>query len=334
MSGEAEKRASLNRSTGLVGVWRDKFAEGEPTYKLLADGTAQFIQADEESEGTGSISGFGKWELSPNGQVTVACKVKKGCVTETEAASGTEEHVLNMHCMMFEGVYKRQKELNDRDEERVKLLAEGKEAPPLHPLTVIDLEGYEKSLELFQDEKLSDLKDRLGIESSANVKVMLDGKELVDGKALYGTVPAKSVLTLVVPEVPATAPAPTDEASGKKENIIQAFLDWDINNEKVIPEEDLSRILVALGVPQEDISTIFAEADAKKTGGVDYSQLINWIYSDDEPAPDYEGPYKDQLNIVTWMFPNTPQTLILEMLTEKNGDRPAVTKALQQQGYN
>jgi len=346
------KRMSLsegNRSTGLVGVWTDKFTEGTPTYKLLSDGSAQFsksesVRTKSGEETTEVSSGFGNWELTKDGQVSVTCTVKSGCVAETDAAGGTEEHVLKMHCMMFEGVFKRQKELNERDEERIKMLSEGKEVPPLHPLTVVDLENVEKSLELFQDEKLSDLMVRLGKEGDDSIKVMLGDVELTEGKPLYETVPAKGVLRLVIPEKPAEgaptaaapvapAPAPAAEKStGKKDKITEAFVKWDINNEKVIPEEDLSRILVALGVPQEDIAMILAQADVKKSGGVDYSQFINWIYSSDEEdskSTVYDGPWKDQLKIVRWMFEYVPQTIILDMLTEKNGDRAQVTKALQ-----
>lgn len=332
-----------NKSTGLVGVWRDKYSPGNPTYKLLSDGTAQYIKSD-ESSGTSSTSGFGHWELSNNGQVKVTCKVKAGCTAEKDAASGAEEHELNMHAMMFEGVFKRQKDLTDRDEERVKMIAEGKEVPPLHPLVVVDLEGSEKALELFHDEKLSDVKDRLGL-TIEKVMVMLGGTEITDDKTMFEQVPANAILRLVCPDpaevsipglasVEEVAPAPVEEEpTSKKEQITEAFCKWDINNQKVISEEQLTSILVALGVPQDDIPTIYQDAGVSKGTGVDYSKFINWIYSADQaggsPPAAYAGEYKDQYEIVKWFFPHAPEALITGTLEEKKGDRASVTKVLQ-----
>jgi DNA-directed RNA polymerase subunit H (RpoH/RPB5) len=338
---EEQTISAGNKSTGLVGVWRDKFSPGHPTYKLLSDGTAQYIKSDEDS-GTSSTSGFGKWELSATGQVKVTCKVKAGCTAEKDASKGVEEHTLSMNAMMFEGVFKRQKDLNDRDEERVKMLAEGKEVPPLHPLVVIDLEGSEKPFDLFYDEKLSDLKDRLAVDDM-KIKVMLGDTELADAKTMYEQVPANAVLRLVLPKAdeaaaPVPAPAadpapPAAEESNKQEQITEAFSKWDVNNQKVISEEQLTSILVSLGVPEADIPTIYADAGVSKGTGVDYSKFINWIYSSDEaaasPPAEIPGEYKDQYEIVKWFFPYAPEALIVGTLVEKKGDRASVTKVLQ-----
>jgi len=270
-----------NISTGLVGVWKDKFADGVPTYKLLSDGVAQYTK-DDAGVGTSQTAGFGKWELTSGGQVQVTCKVNSGCTSEKDGVGGKEEHLLSMHCMMFEGVFRRQQQLNERDEERVRMLSQGQDVPPLHQLIVIDAEGSEKAFGLFHDEKLSNLKERLGfMPDDDKKKIMLGDTEITEGETLYKQTPAGSVLRIVVPkpEAAAAAAPAADEEGSKKEKISEAFRKWDTTNKGLIAEEDLSRILVALGVPQDDIATIFAHADAKKGGSVDYAEFINWIYT-------------------------------------------------------
>lgn len=330
---EIQEVCDGNASTGFVGVWKDKWAEGEPTYKLLSDGTAQYICL--EGAGSSTTSGFGSWDLTSAGQVKICCKVKKGCINESDASKGTEEHELSMHCMMFEGVYKRIKELNSRDEDRVRMLADGKEVPPLHPITVVDYDGDVRGFDLFMDEKLSNLKDRLKMDTNAKLltaKVMLGSTELTEGEPLCKLVPAKGELRIVIPKEDAAAPteiAPADDASGKKDKISEAFKKWDVNNEGLISEQELGRILVALGVPQDDIPTIFAHADAKKGGNVDYMGFINWIYTSAKQASsEYEKLYKDKIDSCKCLFPYVSSQLVLDMLIENNGDRPSVTKAL------
>lgn len=326
-----------NKSTGLCGVWKDKFSEGQPTYKLLSDGTAQFTKEDSDVPGRSSTSGFGTWELSPDGKVIVSCQVKQGCQAEGDAVNGKEEHVLTMHAMMFEGVFKRQKELNDRDEERVRMLAEGQEVPPLHSVTVIESEGDEKAFDLFADEKLSDLKNRMGIDANMKIHVMLGDVELKEGEPICKLVPANGVLRLMLPkkedEEKKSEAAPANAAAEeKKQKISEAFKKWDVNNEGLILEQELGRILVALGVPQDTIPTIFSNVGtAKKDGKVDYMEFINLIYSSGTPTPanqKYKELYAEKIEIIQWMFPHVPDTVILDMLVEKNGDRPAVTQAL------
>merc|ERR1719355_271334 len=140
--------------------------------------------------------------------------------------------------------------------------------------------------------------------------------------------PAKGVLRLVIPKEEDTddaAPAPTalaDDTSGKKEKISEAFKKWDVNNEGFISEQELGRILVALGVPQDDIPTIFAHADAKKGGNVDYMGFINWIYTSAKQASsEYEAQYKEKMESCKKLFPYVSSQLVLDMLIENNGDR-------------
>lgn len=330
-----ETPEDINSATGLTGVWKDKFAPGQPTYKLLSDGIAQYIKAD---DGPTTTVGFGKWELTNAGQVKVSCKTKSGCTAEKDGVGGTEEHELSMHAMMFEGVFKRLRELNARDELRVKMISEGKDPPPVHPIIVVDLDDSELSFDLFRDEKLADLTERLGSSLNPFAVLMLGTSTLDTEKTMYEQVPANGVLRLVIPkpgelEEPAAdpAPAPVPEA-GKKEKITEAFSKWDVNNEKVISEQQLTAILLALGVPKDDIPTIYADAGVSQGAGVDYSKFINWIYSAEEQETaneEYTGPMKEKLDIVKWFFPYVPQPLILDMLETKKGDRASVTQALQ-----
>lgn len=63
-----------------------------------------------------------------------------------------------------------------------------------------------------------------------------------------------------------------------KERIVAAFWKWDVNGDGVIDEHELRRILVTVGIPENDVMRIFEEIDVNNDGIINYEEFFNWIF--------------------------------------------------------
>lgn len=63
-----------------------------------------------------------------------------------------------------------------------------------------------------------------------------------------------------------------------KGDVIKQFRRWDTSNDGRISKEEMTNVLVALGISAKDCDTIFRAADSNNDGFLSYTEFVYWLY--------------------------------------------------------
>lgn len=63
-----------------------------------------------------------------------------------------------------------------------------------------------------------------------------------------------------------------------KGDVIKQFRQWDTSNDGRISKEEMTKVLVALGISAKDCDTIFKAADSNNDGFLSYTEFVYWLY--------------------------------------------------------
>eukprot|EP00929_Paragymnodinium_shiwhaense_P006615 TRINITY_DN11040_c0_g1_i2.p1 TRINITY_DN11040_c0_g1~~TRINITY_DN11040_c0_g1_i2.p1 ORF type:complete len:176 (+),score=47.08 TRINITY_DN11040_c0_g1_i2:120-647(+) len=60
-------------------------------------------------------------------------------------------------------------------------------------------------------------------------------------------------------------------------NILKIFQEWDVDGDGSVTEEELTKVLVKLGVERKKCPALFQAADANHDGVIDYEEFISFV---------------------------------------------------------
>jgi len=72
--------------------------------------------------------------------------------------------------------------------------------------------------------------------------------------------------------------ANSGNSSDVKSEVIKQFRQWDTSNDGRISKEEMSKVLVALGISEKDCDIIFTAADSNCDGFLSYTEFVYWLY--------------------------------------------------------
>lgn len=66
--------------------------------------------------------------------------------------------------------------------------------------------------------------------------------------------------------------------------LLKTFRNWDQNGDGQISSKELTRVIMTLnpGVSEKDVKAMLKEADADKSGSIDFCEFVDWLYADKE----------------------------------------------------
>eukprot|EP00927_Polykrikos_kofoidii_P036599 TRINITY_DN30898_c0_g1_i1.p1 TRINITY_DN30898_c0_g1~~TRINITY_DN30898_c0_g1_i1.p1 ORF type:complete len:241 (-),score=57.07 TRINITY_DN30898_c0_g1_i1:41-763(-) len=64
-----------------------------------------------------------------------------------------------------------------------------------------------------------------------------------------------------------------------QEGVLAAFREWDVENRGYITQPQLKKVLVEVGVEDEQIPKLFSLADTNKDGQIDYEEFVAWLFA-------------------------------------------------------
>jgi hypothetical protein len=93
-------------------------------------------------------------------------------------------------------------------------------------------------------------------------------------------VSAPSLTTPILGDACEKANERVTKKSEELARIQQAFNAWDINHDGGIDKEEFTKVLLAIGISEADVVSMFERADLNHDGVINYAEFLQWIQGD------------------------------------------------------